>query len=88
MEDEQVLKDRNDIEMMKRPHLWPMGRLPLKRQHPEDDYRMQTALAYPPDADGAMVIIVNGNLFGGHGDEVTENYIDAEGVSDAGWRVD
>jgi hypothetical protein len=33
MTDDEVLETRNDLEMMRRPHLWPSpGRLPVKRE--------------------------------------------------------
>ncbi len=88
MSDEEVQKTQNDLEMIKRPHLWPLLTLPLKRPHPTEEMRIQTALVVNVDDPGPIIVIIDANMFGDQGPTQPTTYLDAEAVIDAGWKVD
>lgn len=69
MSDEDVLRERNDVEMMRRPHLWPLRpRLYLKRRSPnrltprmremglEERHVRMASWRQSPDALGGVMI--------------------------------
>ena len=81
MDDQQVLDARNDVEMMKRDHLWPHMVLPLKRWR---DGHMDTGMIGSP---GTPVVIHRGTIWGGTEGGTWEYASPEEAVAD-GWRVD
>lgn len=95
--DSEVLVDRDDLEMMKRPHLWPKqslvgepGVLCLRRRNPT---KVAAGDPFPYDygrlrADSSRVYVLGNTLdtmldVVGH-----EDYDSAEAVFAAGWAVD
>lgn len=81
MNDDAVLIERNDVEMMKRDHLWPHMVLPLKRWR---DGHMDTGILRDP---GPPWVIHNGTIWGG-AEGGTWEYASAEEAAADGWRVD
>lgn len=88
LSDRDVVEQMNDVEMLKRPHLWHHMVLPMKRPYPDGRPGIQTALAMEPAKDGSVTVQVNGNLFGALEETEMKKYLDAEAVIDDGWRVD
>jgi hypothetical protein len=79
--DEQVLADRDDVQMLQRPHLWPHGGyLPLKRkgQIANEGY---VAAARPTR-------VYLGNIYMRAFSAPFQDYADAEAIVDDGWMVD
>lgn len=86
--DDQVVDDMDDVEMMRRPHLWPLGSmLPLKRE-PAKGGPLETAvLRHPYEADGYEVA-EGMTVFGALGEVVHRIYASPEEIAADGWRVD
>lgn len=87
--DQEVLDKKADAEMIRRPHLWPLMVLPLKRYNREHG-GLDTALVRDVREDGAVLVEEDTTLFGPVGDmePTMRTFQDAEAVVDAGWRVD
>jgi hypothetical protein len=85
--DAEVVEQRNDAEMMRRPHLWPSHPyLPLKRRPPlEDDSQNLGLLA---DNSGPMLTVLIGNLFASKDTAPRIEYESADAVVADGWIVD
>lgn len=81
--DEQVVEQRNDLEMLKRPHLWPgAGRtINLKQRDPE-----AWALCQRVQDGSYRVWRYKGFTY--DLEETPLMFADAEAVVDAGWEVD
>lgn len=86
LSDEQVKAEHNDAEMMKRPHLWPLTVLPLKRR-PSDGVGIDTAILVHPPEPGRPWSIQLGNMFAPSTGRVRE-YETAEAIVADGWVVD
>lgn len=82
--DEEVARDRIDVEMMRRIYLWPMGdRLPLKRREgPEKNVQFGMLWA------GMGPIVFTGGSRPGQVDASAVSYAGFEDVVDDGWVVD
>ena len=86
--DKEVLESPvDDLEMMKRPHLWPSWpALPVKRWH-SDTHTMDNAVLL--DADGGKVQFYrNANLFSSPGTWGVPVERTPEEIAAEGWRVD
>lgn len=85
--DEQVLAERDDAEMIRRPHLWPTpGLLPIKRPQ-EQGLPQPAVLGYDR---GEIVVLENMTVMGTSlgRDVVQHRFTDAEDVLMQGWVVD
>lgn len=83
--DEEVKRQRDDAQMMRRDHLWPQMCLPLKR-HKDGD--LETAVLLSPPAEGEKwSILEGGNLFDLRRGRPVE-YDSPEAIVAAGWLVD
>jgi hypothetical protein len=85
--DNEVIQARDDLEMLKRPHLWP-SRVPSAPRLPLINLQDKALdnFAHCWVRDGKYVVAVfEGNSY--KYDHV-EVYDDAEAVYAAGWRVD
>lgn len=86
--DDEVVSEPDDLEMMKRPHLWPLdGYLPIKRYVESDHGRLELETAI------LVRIIVNGQLTvlkGFFEDRDTDRvlYDSHEAIVAEGWVVD
>lgn len=86
MEDQQVLETLDDVEMMKRGHLWPHLLLPLKRSREGGGFPETGYLSNPC----APWVITLGTIWGpipGEPEGTIEYTSPEEAVAD-GWRVD
>ncbi len=89
MTDEEVIRTRNSEEMIRRLHLWPLGKvLPLKRSE-------MTNPVIAPDAhfghiskDRPRVVIVRNSAATREGQATTIHYPSAAAIVASGWRVD
>ena len=83
--DEEVKAERDDAEMMKRPHMWPNLVLPLKRIR---DGLMETAVIWGVPEEGEPWILHEGvTMFDNKlGNQV--KYASPEAIVQSGWRVD
>jgi len=85
--DAQVVRERDDAEMLKRSHLWPQLRLPLTRN---GDAGKETAVLDDPCPPAERWMLREGaNLWDRNplaGRPVF--YDSAEAIIEAGWRVD
>lgn len=88
--DSQVVDEMDDVEMMRRPHLWPLVLvLPLKRSR--DGGLPEPALLYDPRAtfDGAYIVDEGMTPYGAaFGETVQRTYASPEEITADGWRVD
>jgi hypothetical protein len=83
--DADVVKDRDDLEMLKRPHLWTGGRLCVKRRAKKKGRHVGGAVydAYAVINSGELPLVLRS-----HGDNKTWMYASAEAAIAAGWLVD
>lgn len=89
-EEEQILADRDDLEMMKRPHLWPIPHLlPLKKRS-SDSVGVLLDPAEALTGNGEVIVaLVNIAAFAtGVQDFGTSTYPDLEAVLADDWIVD
>jgi len=90
--DAQVLAGRVDVEMFKRPHLWPAGSvLPLKRYGAERKLQLGTLVT--PSLDNGRWTTPSWRVYLCNMWEVGPNatmieYLTAEAMAEAGWIVD
>lgn len=83
--DEDVKAQKDDVEMLKRDHLWPQLVLPLKRVV---DGQMETAILDDPSPPAERWMLREGaNIFDARAGRPVF-YDSAEAIVAAGWRVD
>lgn len=86
--DQQVLQDRDDIEYIKRPHLWTYGWfVPVKQRMMAGDRRVGVLTQ---EQQGGYKVLENMTMYGtSFGEPVIERkYETPEAVTAAGWMVD
>lgn len=86
--DQQVIQDRDDIEYIKRPHLWAHGWfVPVKQRMVAGDIKVGVLMN---DRAGGYKVLENMTMFGtSFGEPVIEHeYLTPEAVATAGWIVD
>ena len=85
--DEEVKTERDDVEMLKRDHLWPQLVLPLKRYTPEDG--LETAvLDNPCPPAERWMLRVGATIFHPIQAGCPVFFDSAEAIIADGWRVD
>lgn len=83
--DEDVKREKDDLEMLKRDHLWPQLVLPLKRMR---DGVMETAILDDPCPPAERWMLREGvTMFDGRAGRPVF-YESAEAIIAAGWKVD
>lgn len=91
-EEEQILADRDDLEMMKRPHLWPIPHLlPLKRYRGSDNelaVLLDPAEAVTGNGEVIVALVSIAQFATGVQDFGTSTYPDLEAVVADEWIVD
>lgn len=92
--DDQVVRDMDDAEMIRRKHLWPLvDRLPLKRYRPLGglDLALLGKMLADPHGDGTWLLAENMDVTGKpqHGRTVNwRTYSSPEAIVKAGWMID
>lgn len=82
--DEQVVANHDDVEMLKRKHLWPGSSINLKGKGKHAD-RFAVCV---PDGPGLLVVRYKGLSYDLEPSREGLTYPDAEAVVDDGWKVD
>lgn len=85
LSDDEVVAQRSDVEMIKRPHLWPHFYLPLKKSR-DGGYDTAYVINYIPES-GQVIVQENSTIF--TPDTGTRGVYDCpESVLAQGWIVD
>ena len=89
MTDQEVIRTRDSVEMIQRPHLWPLGKiLPLKRSEITNPVIAPDAhFGYIPK-DRPKVVVVRNSAAARQGQATTIHYPSAAAIVQAGWCVD